>query len=245
MCMCAAYRRGRSLCNALTTRARKGSVVRAVPQKINHTTYSLMKNIAAIAIWIALALGVIGGCWYLYDAVAQIAAPQTSQNVGGAGFSIDQAYYLASAGTGAGFATTTPGEASASTTISYFLPSSATTTITGFSGRATTIDLNLLEVASSTSSVWIYTVQFSPNYVSATGNGDWYNEDCSTITSNTVITHGAGACTHTWTPNTTATVKKNIGIGTAQSKWFRINIQVTGAGGSLYAQAIPREVVPN
>lgn len=204
-----------------------------------------MKNIAAGAIWAALTIGVIGGCLYLYDAVGRAATPPVAENVGGAGFSIDQAYYLASAGTGAGYATTTPGEASATTTVTYFLPTSATTTITGYSNRADLIDLNLLEVASSTATAWLYTVQFSPNYVSATGNGDWYNEDCSTITSNILITHGAGQCVHTWTPGTTATVKKNFSIGTTQARWFRINFQATVAGGSLYAQAIPREVVPN
>lgn len=204
-----------------------------------------MKNIAAIAIWIALALGVIGGCWYLYDSVTRIVTPPATQGLGGAGFSIDQAYYLASAGTGAGFATTTPGEASASTTITYFLPSSATTTITGYTGRADKIDLNLNEVASSTATNWLYTVQFSPNYTSSTGNGDWYNEDCSSITSNVVITHGATACIHTWTPGTTANLKKNIGIGASQQKWFRVNIWASAAGGSLYAQAIPRDVIAN
>ena len=207
-----------------------------------------MKNILTIAIWVAVAGAVIGGCWYLYDSIGRVASEKyapVAQNVGGAGFSIDQAYYLASAGTGSGFATTTPGEASATTTVTYFLPSSATTTITGFTGRADQIDLNLLAVASSTATVWLYTVQFSPNYVSSTGNGDWYNEDCSTITSNTVITHGASACSHTWTPGTAVTQKKNFSIGTTQSKWFRINFSVNGAGGSLHAQAIPRDVVPN
>lgn len=204
-----------------------------------------MKNIAAIAIWIALALGVIGGCWYLYDAVTRIATPPASQNVGGAGFSIDQAYYLPAQPSGAGYATTTPGEASATTTIHYFSTASATTSLTMWSGRATTIDLNLIEVASTTATNWLYTVQYSPNYVSATGNGDWYNEDCSSITSNVVITHGATACIHTWTPGTTVQQKKNIGIGVAQEKWARINIWASAAGGSLYAQAIPREVTPN
>jgi hypothetical protein len=206
-----------------------------------------MKNITKIIAGILVAGALGGGLWYLYDSIGRLASNDSpiAQNVGGASFSIDQAYYLASAGTGAGFATTTPGEASASTTVTYFLPSSATTTITGWAGRATTIDLNLLTVASSTATAWLYTVQFSPNYVSATGNGDWYNEDCSTVTSNIIITHGASACVHTWTPGTTATAKKNIGIGTAQAKWFRFNFQATAAGGSLYAQAIPREVVPN
>lgn len=204
-----------------------------------------MKRILEIVVLVAIILGAVGGCRYLYDAVGRAATPVQPVLLSGAGFSIDQAYYLASQSTGAGYATTTPGEASASTTITYFLPSSATTTITGFTGRADSIDLNLNEVASSTATNWLYTVQFSPNYTSATDNGDWYNEDCSSITSNVVITHGATACIHTWTPGTTANLKKNIGIGTSQQKWFRVNIWVTGAGGSMYAQAIPRDVTPN
>mgnify|MGYP001576718960 FL=1 len=65
-------------CSALTNGTRKGSGVRAVPQKL--ITYTLMKNILTIAIWVAVALAVIGGLWYLYDSISDVVSP----NVGGA-----------------------------------------------------------------------------------------------------------------------------------------------------------------
>lgn len=203
-----------------------------------------MKKALEIVLTILAIGAMIGGCVYLYDAVGRAAAPATSQNVGG-GFDISNSYYLSAGGTGAGYATTTPGEASATTTVLYFSTASATSTITGYIGRADKIDLSLLEVASTTSTAWLYTVQFSHNYVSSTGNGDWFNEDCSSISSNTLVTHGATACIHSWTPGTTATLKKNIGIGATQAKWFRVNVWASAAGGSLWGQAIPSEPTPN
>lgn len=163
-------------------------------------------------------------------------AQKLEQNIGG-GFAIDQAYYL-TAGTGV---VMRDGASEATTTPAYLTTTdTATSTIKGFAGRATNIDLYLGATAStSATSKLQYFVSFSPN------NVDWYKEDCSSIDSTVLVTHGATSCVHQWTITGTGYQTKNITIGATQAKYFKIDFGVTGANASLWASAIPRDENPN
>ena len=190
----------------------------------------LLTGIGIVAIGVFLAgaagLGILG----LTN--NEIAEP----NVGG-GFSIDNAYYLSTTG-----GTFEAGEKSATTTEVFIATTNtATTTITGFTGRASTIDLNLQLTASTTATKLRWFVSFSPN------NIDWYKEDCSSVDSTILVTHGASACVHEWTPAdaVASTTRKNVTIGAAQAKFFKVDFGVSGANGALWAQAIPKEDTPN
>lgn len=179
--------------------------------------------------------GVVGLLLILLIA-SQAKLPEKVQSLGG-GFAIDQAYYI-TAGTDTAMQA---GAAEATTTPAYLTTANtATSTIKGFAGRATNIDLYLGATAStSATSKLQYFVSFSPN------NVDWYKEDCSSIDTTILVTHGATACVHQWTITGSGYQTKNITIGATQAKYFRIDFGVTGANASLWAAAVPRDENPN
>lgn len=152
------------------------------------------------------------------------------------------AYYL-TAGTGSGQG---EGQVEATTTPVYMqTTATASSTVIGYTSRATALDLNIGIIASSSSSRLAWTLEFSTNYNRATGNGDWYFEDGSNVDSTISVTHGASPLINQWTPGTTVWQGKNITVQTLQSRWFRLRATVTGANAAVTIQAIPREEVPN
>lgn len=140
------------------------------------------------------------------------------------------------AGTGT---TTTNGCINNGTTTPVFLTSAAaTTTLTVASANATTISVNLDAIASSTSSVLTWSMQYSYNGV------DWYNEDTASTTGS-ITTHSGVAVVHSWTPGTTVESRRSMNLPTHGAKFTRIGFQATGANASLYAQAILQNSIVN
>lgn len=121
--------------------------------------------------------------------------------------------------------------ATGTTTPTFLTAAAATTTFAALTANTANEDLNLMVVASSTSSVITWSVQYSYNGV------DWYNEDLP-ATSGSVTTHPALPITHTWTPGTTATTSRSMNLQTHAAKYTRIGFQATGANASIYPQFI-------
>lgn len=190
-----------------------------------------MNKFLETAFAIVMVGAAIGGCLYLINTLQQ-----TAKSFGG-GFDISSGYYLLPGSGVAGGV----GEPSASTTVLYLRTSdTATSSITGFSGLSTSIDLNLMSVASTSgTSVLQYQVYFSRNRI------DWFKEDCYSPDSNVQVTHGPTACIHRWVVTGAGSQTKNVSIGTTQSKYFKIDFGVTGANASLWAVAVPNEQTPN
>lgn len=196
-----------------------------------------LKNIIIMKTGTKIVLsGIVGLILTLLIASQAKVPEQKAQNVGG-GFAVDQAYYI-TPGTGTAMGA---GAAEATTTPAYLTTAdTATSTVKGFAGRATNIDLYLGATAStSATSKLQYFVSFSPN------NVDWYKEDCSSIDTTILVTHGATACVHQWTITGSGYQTKNITIGATQAKYFKIDFGVTGANASLWAAAVPRDENPN
>lgn len=200
--------------------------------KIKKLTKNMKKTLKGFtiveALIVVLIVALLGfAFWYS----KQPAAPT------GGGFTVSGQQYHITAATGV---KQRDGEIEATTTVAYLQTGdTATSSITAFGGRATSADFDLVATASSTASRILYTLQFSPN------GDDWYNEDCSSVTSDVLVTHGAAPCTHTWTPGTTALSYKNFSISGIQSKWFKVKISVTGANASVYGTAVLNEPTPN
>lgn len=189
-----------------------------------------MKNILLIGSAI-LATLMAGFALYL-----QVNSPVQANTLGG-GFSLDQAYYLTP---GSGVASQA-GETMATTSVSFLKTTdTASSTISGFVGRANSIDLYMITTASTSNTTkYQFSLQYSHN------NIDWYNEDCSSVDSTILVTHGASGCIHEFTPSSTSRSGKNISLGIPQAKYFKINFGVVGANGSLWAIVVPREENPN
>ena len=119
------------------------------------------------------------------------------------------------------------------TTTKIFLTSGAASSTTAFNcDNAESIDLNLMSVASSTATVLNWTYEFSDD------NIDWFYQDGFQIVSTSAVTHGAGPILHSWTPNTTSEINKNVSILPVASKYCRISIGATGADGSIWGGII-------
>ena len=134
-----------------------------------------------------------------------IAFPQTESKLGSGSFFINVSrsatatttvQMLNSTGIGftkvdhAGIASTRLGQVGSTTAI-YKINQSAA------------YDLNLMMVASNTDSQLVWSYAFSNNYNEATGDGDWFFEDGSSVDSVTQKTHG-NLLQHLWTPGTSS-----------------------------------------
>lgn len=138
-----------------------------------------------------------------------------------------------------GTSVTTNGCIGNGTTTPVFLTAAAaTTTLTVPTANATSISLNLDVIASSSSAIYTFAVQYSNN------GTDWYTEDSSAV-SGAVTTHAAVGVLHLWTPGATAETRRSLNIQTHQAKFTRFGFQAVTANGSIYAQAIPRNEIPN
>lgn len=126
----------------------------------------------------------------------------------------------------------------ATTTPVYLATGAATTTMVANIGNASSVSLNLAATASTTSTVFTWTVARSDNGI------DWYFDDILT-TSGSISTHSAGPILNSWTPATTATTSKSVVIPTNAARYIRVGFQAQGAPGAIYPQLIPQNQITN
>ncbi len=119
-----------------------------------------------------------------------------------------------------------------------FTTTTATTSLMVATGNANSVNLDLSAVASSTSSVVQFVVEYSYNGL------DWYGEDSSSVSGN-ITTHSALNVVHTWTPGTTSSTKRSFNIQTHGAKYTRFGFHVYTANAQLYPQAIVQNAIVN
>lgn len=130
--------------------------------------------------------------------------------------------------------------AAATTTVSYLVPNIATSTYafndpsfaSGKQANMQQVDsvaFYAQVVASSTSSVFNFTPQFSNNGI------DWYN---LAVATSTATVAGASpltnATSYQWTASGTATTSLVFSLPSVPSNYERVVISVTGANGAVY-----------
>ncbi|MDE1944827.1 MAG: hypothetical protein KGI03_00945 [Patescibacteria group bacterium] len=131
-------------------------------------------------------------------------------------------------------------DSGATTTLTYLGSGSATTTMLDrYVANGEQYDLNMFEVASSSSSCVQWYNEFSNN------NQDWYQEDGTNLSSNVLSQEGAGGLLHTWCPGQSATTTKNITIKPTAEKYYRLRMKATGADSSMYAQLVVKAIIAN
>lgn len=126
----------------------------------------------------------------------------------------------------------------ATTTPAFLTASTASSTVTFMTTNASSGNLNLLAVASSSSTVYHYTVQYSYNGV------DWYSQSAVTVASS-LDTISPIPVMYTWTPGTTAASQLNVALPAIASKYTRIQYSTVTANGSLYIQGVLQNQIPN
>lgn len=130
-------------------------------------------------------------------------------------------------------------DAAATTTPHFQGTGAASTTLTMSVTNAKHIDLNIWAKSTSTIPVITWTWYFSSD---DGANKNWYPEDGNTVTSNTLVTHGASPLTHSWTPVATSTVGetwlKNAAVDPVASKYAKVMIDATGAATDLYVEGV-------
>lgn len=150
-------------------------------------------------------------------------------------FSFGKNNYV-SAGTG----TLVTAGAVEATTSPVFLRTTdtATSSITAFVGDSGSVHVFLQFNASSSVSVLNELRYFSDNGI------DWYGENLETVTTNILVANSSTTPTRTWQPSLAGTSRKTEVINT-NSKYVKIDYSVTGANGSLWAVAVPKQETPN
>ena len=98
------------------------------------------------------------------------------------------------------------------------------------------VDMNIQLTGSSTDSVLNWKYEFSDD------NIDWFGEDLAQTSSATSISHSSTTLNHTWEPDTTSEVRKNIGIEPVASRYMRVVFSTTGANGSVWARFALKKV---
>ena len=135
----------------------------------------------------------------------------------------------------------------ATTSPQYLSTSSATSSLMIATGNADSIDFNILGVGSTSAATLLYRVSFSNSGTCPLGNADWFSEDGRTISSNTLVTHGAGPVTHLQSlatsslPVASNQFTKNIVITPVASNCMKVDYSITGANASLWTELALRE----
>ncbi len=134
--------------------------------------------------------------------------------------------------------------ATATTSVAYMTAGNGTTTLpydsynvtygtnTGSTYATNMATLLVQTAASSTSSVFSITLQYSQD------NIDWYNDNLSQGATTTAVKNVSMANSYTWTAGGTATTSKAILIQTP-TRYVRSVIGVTGASGAVWQQIVP------
>lgn len=101
--------------------------------------------------------------------------------------------------------------------------------------NADQVDLMLMAEASSTAATTIHKYQFSNNRI------DWYDENVNSISLLTGtaprIELSTTTPTYAWNAGTVSTSTKRLQVTGISSKYMRVQMQVAGAGASVYMQA--------
>lgn len=132
--------------------------------------------------------------------------------------------------------------AAATSSVSYLVPNVATSTYQFDSSMFSSgkianmqpidqVSLYIEGVASSTSTVFVITPQFSNN------NIDWYNYGVATTTVSTAgVSPIAVPVSYQWTPGTTATSTTVILLPAVPAQHERVQFSASNASGAIYAE---------
>ena len=122
-------------------------------------------------------------------------------------------------------------------------PENGTTSVVCSSVNSDQVDILIQARASSSVANLIFTREFSDN------NIDWYQEDCRTVNSNVLVTHGAGPCTNVWNLATgtqavaSEYVRRNLDTQPLATRWIRYNFSVANASTSLHLILISKDLI--
>lgn len=133
----------------------------------------------------------------------------------------------------------------ATTTVSYLTPGTATTTYTydlwnGGSADQIAADKLALAVqftASSTSSVLGWNYQFSEDGV------DWYDDN--TLTATATAQAVSTGQTSSWTAASSGILRKIVTLPYSPTRYVRVNFSDTGAGAGVWATFVSQKQEPN
>lgn len=109
--------------------------------------------------------------------------------------------------------------------------------------EADLIDLYLMAEASSTTAVLDWELSFSNNYDTATGNGDWYCADASSVAIASTTHNGTTCHEDQWTPGTVSTSTKNVSVSPTAAKFARVRFYANTGDLSIHAEANVRKPV--
>lgn len=98
------------------------------------------------------------------------------------------------------------------------------------------VDLNIQFQGSTTDATLNWYYEFSDNFT------DWYGEDISTA-STISIAHSSTTTVHTWNPEITTLIRKNLSITDIASRYMRIVFSTSNATSSVYARVALKSVV--
>jgi hypothetical protein len=131
----------------------------------------------------------------------------------------------------------------ATSTPTFLTTAGSAATLVCFTDGASSVDLNLSLTASSTATALTWKQYFADGRESNTGdcystaNCNWFGEDAAT-TSSLTVTHASTTLTHSWKPDVTTNVTKNVLVSPVASRYFRVDFTVTGANGSVWVQGV-------
>lgn len=205
-----------------------------------------MKNITAFlsALIVAAIVGVIGTMVYIDGHKSQNQEQQKA--FAGNAEALGQISYLV-AGSGN---SQDSGLVSATTTRSYLVTTAtASSTISGFLGRANRIDINLRAIASSTAARLNWALDTSPNGV------DYYPYEFGSFsTTSPPFVLATGDAQYTWSLSTTSAtiaacgtneICKHAVIDNVYAPYYRIRLNVSGSNASVWGMAQVIEPLPN
>ena len=193
----------------------------------------------AIAFWVVLIpslLLVVATKDTFVD--VDVAQPEIEDSLGGGAYSFLE----------------TTRSAGATTTRNYLnsnAANTASTTAVFKIDKTVDLDLNFVVLASSTASRLVWAVAFSNNYTgacstanavcTATGDGDWFFEDGSSVDSTTLVTHGAGRLINEWRLNASSTEScgamcftKNVGVPDTRATHMKLYLGSQVADASVW-----------
>ena len=151
--------------------------------KLTQLTYGILSLVLLTVIAFPKVESRLGGGAFFINVSRSATATTTAQMLNSTGIGFTKVNH-------AGVATTRSGQIGSTTAI-YKIDQSVA------------YDLNLMMVASNTDSQLVWSYAFSNNYNEATGDGDWFFEDGSSVDSVTQKTHG-NRLQHLWTPGTSS-----------------------------------------
>lgn len=128
------------------------------------------------------------------------------------------------------------GPAISSSTATYLATATASSTLVVLTDGQDQFDLNLQTMASSTSAIVNFQVDYSDDYgcVVTPTSCNWYREDKNTV-SGSIITHSNNTF-HTWTPASVASTTKNITFTSIGARFMRVGFAAQTANSTIWAQ---------